>query len=169
MILKIKKCKANFCFGSRGNPKYHGYYAYCYQHLFPGDPFTLQMCSKSKEIAIRDYINLNFKAFTHRRRIEFRKLLGNTLLCIEVDENQHKGYYEKQEEIRYDNLYTLHSGKFIFIRFNPDKFKDKNNKSVNPMLYTCLSFLKEEIENQIKRIENDENKELLEIIKLYYD
>lgn len=37
------------------------------------------------------------------------------------------------------------------------------------MLYTRLPVLKEEIEKQIKRVENYENKELLEIIKLYYD
>ncbi len=37
------------------------------------------------------------------------------------------------------------------------------------MLYTRLPVLKKEIEKQISRIENEENKELLEIIKLYYD
>ena len=63
----------------------------------------------------------------------------------------------------------LHGGKFIYIRFNPDKFKDSNGKSVNPMLYTRLPVLKEEIEKQIKRIENEENSELLEIVKLYYN
>ena len=63
----------------------------------------------------------------------------------------------------------LHGGKFIFIRFNPDKFKNKAGKNQNPMLYTRLPVLKEEIEKQIKRIENEENNELLEIIKLYYD
>ena len=63
----------------------------------------------------------------------------------------------------------LHSGKFVFIRFNPDKYINKNNKSVNPMLYTRLPILKEEIEKQIERIKNEENTELLEIIKLYYD
>lgn len=63
----------------------------------------------------------------------------------------------------------LHGGKFIFIRFNPDKFKNKGGKNINPMLYTRLATLKEEIEKQINRIENEENKELLEIIKLYYD
>ena len=35
----------------------------------------------------------------------------------------------------------LHGGKFIYIRFNPDKFKDKNDKSINPMLYTRLPIL----------------------------
>lgn len=63
----------------------------------------------------------------------------------------------------------LHGGKFIFIRFNPDKFKNKDGKNLNPMLYTRLPILKEEIQKQINRIEKEENTELLEIIKLYYD
>ena len=78
-------------------------------------------------------------------------------------------YDIKDEEIRYDDLFMLHGGKFIYIRFNPDKFKDKNGKSVNPMLYTRLNVLKEEIEKQINRIEKEENDDLLEIVKLYYN
>jgi hypothetical protein len=31
-------------------------------------------------------------------------------------------------------LFMLHGGKFIFIRFNPYKFKDKNGKTINPTL-----------------------------------
>jgi hypothetical protein len=177
-----KKCIGNFCLGTLANPKYKGYCSSCYKNLFPSDPLTLQMRSKTKEIAIRDFINLNFEGFqhdnplwsgncecTHRRRIDHRKLIGNTLLCIETDEEQHKGYDKDDEEIRYDDLYMLHSAKFIFIRFNPDKFKNKEGKSVNLMLYNRLPVLKQEIEKQIKRIENEENTELLEIIKLYYD
>jgi hypothetical protein len=182
IVNKNKKCKANFCLGTRGNTKYKGYCAPCYQQLFPNDPLTLQIRSKTKEIAVRDFLNINFNGFindkplwsencecTHRRRIDFRKLIGNTLLCIEVDEEQHKGYGKKEEEIRYDDLYMLHCGKFIFIRFNPDKFKNKDGKTLNPMLYTRLPLLKEEIEKQIKRIESEDNIELLEIFKLYYD
>jgi hypothetical protein len=177
-----KKCKAGFCLGTKANVKYKGYCASCYQNLFPNDPLTLQIRNKTKEIAVRDFINLNFEGFqhdkplwtgncdcTHRRRIDHRKLIGNTLLCIETDENQHKNYNDKDQEIRYDDLFMLHGGKFVYIRFNPDKFKDKNSKSINPMLYTRLPILKEEIEKQIKRIENEENNDLLEIIKLYYD
>ena len=180
--IKHKKCKANFCLGTRANIKYKGYCAHCYQNLFPKDPLTYQIRSKTKEIATRDYINENFEGFQHdkplftgncdctnRRRIDHRVLIGNTLLCIETDENQHKNYDKKDEEIRYNDLYMIHSGKFIFIRFNPDKYKNKDNKSVNPFLYTRLPILKEEIEKQIERIKNEENVELLEIIKLYYD
>jgi hypothetical protein len=177
-----KKCKANYCLGTLGNKKYKGYCSSCYQQLFPTDPLTYQIRSKTKEIAVRDFINQNFKEFqhdiplwsgtcdcTHRRRIDHRTLIGNTLLCIETDEHQHKYYNKLDEEIRYDDLYMLHSGKFIFIRFNPDKFNNKKGKTINPMLYTRLPVLKKEIENQIQRIVNDENNNLLEIIKLYYD
>jgi hypothetical protein len=54
----------------------------------------------------------------------------------------------------------IHSGKWVFIRFNPD------GKGVD--MVDKLVRLMEEIQVQIDRIENDENNELLEIIKLYY-
>jgi hypothetical protein len=180
--IKNKRCKSNLCLGTFANVKYKGYCASCYQRLFPNDPLTYQIRSKTKEIAVRDYINSNFDDFhhdrplwtgncdcTHRRRIDHRKLIGNTLLCIETDENQHGSYDKTDEEIRYDDLMMLHGGKFVYIRFNPDKYKDKNGKSINPMLYTRLPVLHKEIEKQINRIENEENTELLEIIKLYYN
>ena len=180
--LKNKRCKANLCLGNKANSKYKGYCANCYQHLFPNDPLTIQMRCKTKEIAVRDYINSNFIDFkhdsvlwtgncdcTHRRRIDHRQLIGNTLLCIETDENQHKSYNNKDEEIRYDDLYMIHGGKFIFIRFNPDKYKNKKGETINTLLIKRLTMLGEEIKKQIDRINNDENKELVEIIKLYYD
>jgi hypothetical protein len=177
-----KKCNANYCLGSLGSSKYKGFCSSCYQQTFPNDPLTFQIRSKTKEIAVRDFINQNFVGFQHdkslwtgncecinRRRIDHRLLIGNTLLCIETDENQHKSYNTTDEELRYDDLYMLHSGKFIFIRFNPDKYKNAKGKTVNPMLYTRLPVLKKEIEKQLQRITQDNNNELLEIVKLYYD
>ena len=41
---------------------------------------------------------------------------------------------EKDEEIRYDDLFMDFSGKYIFILYNPHKFKDKYNKCKNPFL-----------------------------------
>jgi hypothetical protein len=91
------------------------------------------------------------------------------MLCIETDENQHK-YYSKEDEIaRYNDLFMSFGGKFIFIRFNPDKYKDKSGKSCNPMLVNRLPVLEAEINKQIKRIETSENTELLEVIEFYYD
>ena len=179
--VKDKTCKANFCFGTRANDKYKGYCTHCFQNLFPNDPLSFQIRSKTKEIAVRDYINTFFDGFqhdkplwvnncdcTHKRRIDHRKLIGNTLLCIETDEHQHRYYDEEDEENRYNDLYMLHSGKFVFIRFNPDTYKDGNSKSLNPELDIRLPYLKREIEKQINRIKNEENTELLEEVKLYY-
>ena len=62
-----------------------------------------------------------------------------------------------------------HGGKLLFIRFNPDKYRNKNNQVRNPKLELRLSKLQEEISKQIYRIEHEENTELLEIIYLFYN
>ena len=181
--IKHKKCKADNCY-TCSNKNYKGYCTNCYQHLFPLDPLTFQIRSKTKEIAVRDFINEKFEGFQHdkplwynetacdcttKRRIDHRKLINGTLLCIETDENQHKSYSKTDEEARYNDLFMAYGGKFIFIRFNPDKYKDGKSKSCNPMLFNRLIILEEEIHKQIKRIENEENKELLEVIELFFD
>ena len=182
--VKNRKCKANnntLC-DMRGNRKYKGYCARCFQYLFPTDPLTFQIRSKTKEIAVRDFINSNFDGWVHdkplytghcdctiRRRIDHRVLIGNTLLVVETDENQHKGYDRIDEEIRHHDLYMGYSGKWIYIRFNPDKYKSKHGKNKNPEIATRLIELKKMIEKQIKRIEHGENTDDIEIIRMYYD
>jgi hypothetical protein len=54
------------------------------------------------------------------------------MLCIEIDENQHKEYLTYDENIRYDNSFMDFSSKYIFIRYNPNRFIDKYNTSKNP-------------------------------------
>ncbi len=178
--IAVDKNGVSYC-QTTGNIKYRGYCANCFANLFPSDPLTLSIRKKTKEIAVRDFINKNFEGFqhdiplwtnncdcTHRRRIDHRKLIGNTLLCIETDENSHKYYNKEDEEIRYDDVMMLHGGKFIFIRFNPDKYIE-NGISKNPQMKTRLDALQKEIEKQIKRIENNKNTELLEIVYMYYN
>jgi hypothetical protein len=177
------KCKneKGMCY-VRGNKKYKGYCTQCFRHLFPNDPLTFQIRCKTKEIAVRDFINQNYDGFIHdqpiwtancsclhRRRIDLRKIINNTLLCICVDENQHKGYDDKDEEIRYNDLMSVWGGKFIFIRFNPDKYKNSKNISKNPEINTRLKCLKTYIDCFIAKINKEENTELLEIHKLYFD
>tara|TARA_R110001606_G_scaffold397295_1_gene573370 strand:- start:128 stop:889 length:762 start_codon:yes stop_codon:yes gene_type:complete len=173
-------CKGEGC-NTTANPKYKKYCAYCFQHLFPNDPLTLQIRTKTKEIKTRDYINSNFEGFLHdkplfvggcdcsmRRRIDHRKLINNTLLCIETDEFQHKSYNKDDEEYRYDDIYMALSCKYIFIRFNPDNYK-VDNKNINLLIEDRFERLGEEIDKQINRIEKEENDELVEIVYLYYD
>ena len=162
--------------------KYNNYCARCFQQLFPTDALTLAMRSKTKEIAVRDFINTKFVKFQHdiplytgdcncihRRRIDHRRIIDNTILAIETDENQHKYYNKHDEEIRYDDLYMVHSGKWIFIRFNPDKYANSKGQNKNTKMENRLKMLESEIRHQMSRIVNEENTELVEIIYLYYD
>ena len=115
------------------------------------------------------YVDLKGGCCNSRRRIDLRKFIISTLLGVEVDEDQHKRYNKQDELNRYDNLFMDFSGKYIFIRYNPDKYKDDKGIIRNPSFKTRMKVLINEIEKQIKRIENGENKELVEIIYLYYD
>ena len=123
---------------------------------------------------VRNHINANFDGFihdvplytgncdcSHRRRIDHRKLIGNTILAIETDEFGHRSYDTRDEEIRYDDVFMIHSGKWIFIRFNPDTNVSKVDISDK------LDELIKTMQNSIDRIEREENTELVEIIRLY--
>jgi hypothetical protein len=157
-----------------GCTKYDGYCATCFKRIFPHDERSKVVYTHTKEIMVRNIINSNFEGFvhdttlytgncncTHRRRIDHRKLIGNTILAIETDEFGHRGYNQKDEEIRYDDVYMIHSGKWIFIRFNPDD----NISKVD--IEDKLDNLIEIMSSCILRIEKEENSELLEIYKLY--
>ena len=158
-----------------GSTKYDGYCATCFKRLFPGDPRSAIIYSHTKEILVRNIINKHFNDFihdrplytggcdcTHRRRVDHRKLIGNTMLAVETDEFGHRGYDVTDEEIRYDDLYMIHSGKWIFIRFNPDTNRSKID------IEDKLDKLIETMENCIERIKGGENIDLVEIIKLFY-
>lgn len=174
------KCPFEKC----GNPKYNYYCSACFQQAFPNDPRSLLVHKKSDEILVRDFINLNFKEYSfvhdtpmwingcdcsHKRRVDLRALIGNTILAIEVDEYQHKDRDAIDEQIRYDDLYMIHSGKWIFIRYNPHLYKDETQKRTNPQKEKRLRILKDEVNKQIDRINTGQNQELIEIHNLFFD
>ena len=159
-----------------GCKKYDMYCATCFKRCFPHDKRSQKIYNNSKEIKVRNKINEYFSDFIHnkciyttnckcvnRRRIDHRKLIGNTMFAIETDEFGHRSYDPHDEEIRYDDLYMIHSGKWIWIRFNPDS----NRESKKTSFESKLGNLIKEMEKQIKRIENEENEKLVEIIKMY--
>jgi len=157
-----------------GSTSYDGYCATCFKQIFPDDKRSTHIYIHTKEIMVRNIINKEFEGFihdiplytgncdcTHRRRIDHRKMIGNTILAIETDEFGHRYYDKADEEIRYDDVYMIHSGKWIFIRFNPDTNVSKID------IEDKLDNLIRTIEENIVRIQNEENTELVEIIKLY--
>lgn len=168
----------------QGNRKLGGFCAHCFVNIFPDDSRALNVRKKSKEIRVVTHILSKFDNFIHdkpfyadleggccdtKRRIDLRKLINNTMLCIEIDEDQHKSYIKANESIRYDDLFMDFSGKYIFLRYNPDKFVDKYGKCKNPFFDTRMEVLEQTIARHIHRIENDENIDLLEIHHIFYD
>jgi hypothetical protein len=181
-------CKSEFCYTLVSDKeKYDGYCTRCFVYFFPKDKRIKEMRAHTKELRVLKYLTKNTfldidgKDFihdkimytgncncSHRRRIDFRMIINNTLLCIECDEKQHKSYGTKDEEVRYDDLFMVFGGKWIFIRYNPDSYKI-NNRKYNPKNPYRMKVLKKEIEKQIQRINNYENTEMLEIVKLFFD
>ena len=86
------------------------------------------------------------------------------MIALETDEHGHQGYDQHDEEIRYHDLYMVYSGKWIFIRFNPD-----NTLQCKVDLEDRIEILLDTMKTQIERVKNEENTELLEPpIKLFY-
>jgi hypothetical protein len=181
-LLEYEGKKMECPYDHRAKAKYSFYCTLCFEQNFPNDPRTTLIRSNTHEHAVRVYLSNEYNMFIHnkslwtgqsdctcRRRIDFRTMIGNTLLCIEVDERQHKDRDKQDEMLRYDDLMMLHGGKFLFIRYNPDLYIDADGKRKNPSTITRFLRLRQEIETQIKRIHEEENTELLEIVHLFYD
>lgn len=66
-------------------------------------------------------------------------------------------------------MMMIFTGKWYYIRFNPDSYKDKNGKKCNPRMDTRLKKLKEVLNNVIKSIEEDKNTDMITIDYMFYD
>ena len=155
----------------------------CFMFYFPNDPRWRALFSHSKEMQVRNGLNVRYRGTdynfvhdtplwsincncVHKRRIDHRIALGNTLLCIETDENAHRSYNQADEENRYHDFMMVHGGKLIFIRYNPDGKDAITGKPI--AMDVSLRRLYEEIDRQIVRILEGKNSKILEIVKLFY-
>ena len=157
--------------------KYDGYCSRCFKHVFPNDPRSAIIYTHTNEIRVRNFINSHFPDFihdqvmwlngcscTHKRRVDHRCLVEGTMLAVETDEFAHRRYDARDEEMRYHDLFMVHSGRWIFLRFNPDN--NRGGKGVD--LEDKLEALRKEMENQIDRIKRGLNTELVEIHYMFY-
>jgi hypothetical protein len=82
------------------------------------------------------------------------------MICVETDERAHQGYSVQDETYRYHDVIMDWGGKLVFIRFNPDgKGFSMDEKHAR---------LAEEINEQVRRVEAEENTELCERVYLFY-
>ena len=91
------------------------------------------------------------------------------MFCVEIDEEQYRKHIKQDETNRYDDLFMDFSGRYICIRYNPDKFKDKYNKSKIPFFDTSMVVLGRCIDTHMHRINNNKNVDLAEIHHVFYD
>ncbi len=123
------------------NRKYDDYCVRCFVELFPNDPRTKTAHLATKEYIVRSYLNEEFSnvfihnkrlilsdkdklCTSHDRRIDFQTEVKDYIVAVEVDENQHKGYNLIDEEIRIMQIYEDADKKLVFIRFNPDNYRE---------------------------------------------
>ena len=129
--VKNKTCKTPMC-SVRFQEKYDGYCYFCFVHMFPDSSIIKNYKTKEKEVT--EYINKTFPQYTwitdkkiqdgcSKRRPDLLLDMGEQILIIEIDENQHSDYdcsceNKKLMEISLD----LGHRPIIFIRFNPDEY-----------------------------------------------
>ena len=160
-------------------------------YTFPDEPVSHNY--KTKEKAVTDFILDAFSDKTwlvdrrvldacSRRRPDMCLDLGDQVLVIEVDENQHTSYdcscenkrlMEISRDIGHRNL--------VFLRFNPDTYLDQNGKRVASCWSTNQhgivlvkkptewSLRLESLREQVGYwIEHRTNK-TIEVVQLFYD
>jgi hypothetical protein len=139
-----KKCISDFCHHIpyyHNRFKYKGYCVYCFVNLFPDEPISRN--HKTKERYIINHIEQNFSNYDiscdkkiqdgcSKRRPDCLFDFGNFCLIIEIDENQHQTYDTSCENKRIMEISKdIGHRPLTMIRFNPDKYINKDGKKVS--------------------------------------
>ena len=136
--------------------KYKNYCTRCYVELFPDDDLSKLAHLASKELNCKKFLDSRFPGLfvhnrrliltekdksAHNRRIDFQSSIKKTVLGLEVDEHQHKwGYDPKDEEKRIMQIYENADRNLVFIRFNPDKYKENGKWRRTPILKRYIAL-----------------------------
>lgn len=186
-----RSCKSEWC--NTQVTKIREYCMLCNFYLFPDQPITRNYKTKEKHVV--DHVIEKFPDFTwvadksiaggcSRRRPDLLLDLGEQVIIVEVDENQHINYDCSCENKRIMELSKdIGHRPLVFIRFNPDGYIDENGKSIT----SCFSILKSGIcilkkksmdhwkyrlntlEENIKYWSINKTNKTVEIIQLFFD
>ena len=141
-----KRCLINLC---DTRPSKEGYCSRCFYFTFPDKPQSRNY--KSKEILVTNYIKDNFEEYEirydqiisqgcSRRRPDIFIELYTHCIIVEVDEDQHLRYDSTCENKRIVELYQdLGYRNIVYIRFNPDKYKIKDENDKIKTVRSCFS------------------------------
>lgn len=117
------------------------------------------------------YVDFHGGCCASKRRIDLRILVEHDdqslfWLGIEIDENQHKSYAADYETDRYNDLFMDFSGKYVFIRINPNGFKQQG-KRIDPPFEERVPAVMSLIEDIISN--GPRSTDLVEVHHLFYD
>jgi hypothetical protein len=188
-------CKSEWCevqMNSISKAKYEGYCLHCFMHLFPDKKVMRNYKTKEKDVVDRvkeTYPNFDWvhdkkvQDGCSKRRPDLLLDLGSHIIIIEIDENKHSGYDNTCENKRLMELSKdVHHRPIVFIRFNPDKYIDKEGNIIKSCwrlnkqgVMTIMKTKEEEWNCRIDKlketiqywIDNNSNK-TVEIIELFY-
>lgn len=140
-------CSAEWCETRVDDPiRFRGFCLRDYVYNFPNEPITRYY--KTKERHVVEFVELYFTDYnpifdkvipgsTSKRRPDILFDLDTHCVIIEIDEGMHKGY--SCENKRIAEIWTsLKERNTVFIRFNPDQYKDSTGKTIP----SCFSSYK---------------------------
>jgi hypothetical protein len=191
--IKHKTCESKWCDTQARNSKYKGYCLRCFMYMFPEEPVARNYKTKEKEVV--DRIKERFSKYDwvydkriqdgcSRRRPDIFLDMGDCIIIVEIDENQHDEYECSCENKRLMEIsQDVGHRPIVFIRFNPDDYKDESGKNVTSCwgenkngILAIKKNKKVEWENRInsllKEIEywiENKTEKMLEVIQLFYD
>jgi len=140
IYVKGKRCKSEMCDTFVSNKKYEGYCLRCCLHLCPD--IQVSKNYKTKEKCVADLVKVEFPNFdwVHDKRVlngcstrrpDLLLDLGEYVLVVEVDENQHERYDCSCENKRLMEISRdIGHRPLLFLRFNPDEYLKQNNTKV---------------------------------------
>ena len=137
--------------------------------------FQLKKPLKTRELlvkAILDEAKMPYKSHDkipeescHRYRPDFLFDWGTHIVILEVDEDQHRGYACECEQARMINLFQDQGGmKTLFIRFNPDNYRDRDSK-----LNKWSTSRGPKLLDIIRQTRDHPPEHILSAVHLYYD
>ena len=187
-----KRCKTLMCGLFVKNNKYDGYCLRCYINLFPDKPVAKNY--KTKERSVVEFVQTTFPQYDwttdktikdgcSRRRPDILLDMGEQVIIVEIDENQHTDY-----DCSCENKRTMELSKdighrpLVFVRFNPDDYIN-NEKKITSCWGTnksgiCVvqkSKTKEwnerltALKQQIEYWTNNNTDKTVEIVQLFYN
>jgi hypothetical protein len=189
--IKNKTCKSDWCY-IQVTEKYEGYCLRCYIYLFPDKPINRNY--KTKETAVSEFIKSSFPTMDwitdkrvyegcSKRRPDLLLDLGQKVIIVEVDENQHIQYDTTCENKRLMEISTdLGYRSLIMVRFNPDDYEEGSVSisscwGINKKgLCVVKKTKKQEWENRLNKLYNilhywikTESSKMIELERLFFD